>query len=141
MRALLPVAAALCLMAASAGRAQQPAPLVYTAEVDGIIHPVVGEYVRNTIHKADAAGAALLVLTLRTPGGLLDTTRDINTAIIHARTPVAVLVGPAGSRAASAGFLITMAADVAAMAPGTHIGAAHPVSGDGERSTTPWRRR
>ena len=125
------VAAGLALLAASAGRAQQPAPLVYTAEVDGIIQPVVGEYVRNTIQKADAAGAALLVLTLRTPGGLLDTTRDINTAIINARTPVAVWVGPSGSRAASAGFLITMAADVAAMAPGTHIGAAHPVSGDG----------
>ena len=127
------VAAALALLAASAARAQERAPLVYTAEVDGIIQPVVGEYVRNTIQKADAAGAALLVLTLRTPGGLLDTTRDINTAIINARTPVAVWVGPAGSRAASAGFLITMAADVAAMAPGTHIGAAHPVSGDGAK--------
>ena len=86
----------LCLLAASAGRAQQPAPVVYTAEVDGIIQPVVGEYVRNTIQKADAAGAALLVLTLRTPGGLLDTTRDINTAIINAKTPVAVWVGPVG---------------------------------------------
>ena len=112
--------------------AQTPgAPVVYTAEVDGIIQPVVAEYVRAAFQKADAAGAALLVITLRTPGGLLDTTRDINTAIIDAKTPVAVWVGPSGSRAASAGFLITMAADVAAMAPGTHIGAAHPVSGDG----------
>ena len=131
MRAWALVVAGSCLLAASAGRAQAPAPVVYTAEVDGIIQPVIAEYVRNTIQKADAAGAALLVLTLRTPGGLLDTTRDINTAIINAKTPVAVWVGPSGSRAASAGFLITMAADVAAMAPGTHIGAAHPVSGDG----------
>ena len=131
MRAWAFVVAGLCLLAAAGGRAQQPAPVVYTAEVDGIIQPVVAEYVRNTIQKADAAGAALLVLTLRTPGGLLDTTRDINTAIINAKTPVVVWVGPSGSRAASAGFLITMAADVAAMAPGTHIGAAHPVSGDG----------
>ncbi|MBA3640147.1 MAG: nodulation protein NfeD [Acidobacteriota bacterium] len=131
MRAWVLVLAGLCLLAASAGRAQQSAPVVYTAEVDGIIQPVVAEYVRNTIQQADAAGAALLVLTLRTPGGLLDSTRDINTAIINAKTPVVVWVGPAGSRAASAGFLITMAADVAAMAPGTHIGAAHPVSGDG----------
>src|SRR5688500_9404106 len=131
MRALVLIAAGVCLLAVSAGRAQHGSPVVYTAEVDGIIQPVVGEYVRNTIQKADAAGAALLVLTLRTPGGLLDTTRDINTAIINAKTPVAVWVGPSGSRAASAGFLITMAADVAAMAPGTHIGAAHPVSGDG----------
>src|SRR6185295_12561993 len=77
--------------------------------------------------------AALIVFTLRTPGGLLDSTRAINNAIIAAKTPVAIFVGPAGNRAASAGFLITMAADVAAMAPGTHIGAAHPVAGDGQK--------
>jgi membrane-bound serine protease (ClpP class) len=114
--------------------AQSPRdPVVFTAEVDGIIQPIVAEYLRGAIEKADAAGAALLVVTLRTPGGLLDTTRDINTAIIQSKTPVAVWVGPSGNRAASAGFLITMAADVAAMAPGTHIGAAHPVSGDGAK--------
>ncbi len=81
------------------------------------------------IAKADADKAALVVFTLRTPGGLVDSTRDINNSIIHAKTPVAVFVGPSGNRAASAGFLITMAADIAAMAPATHIGAAHPVSG------------
>jgi membrane-bound serine protease (ClpP class) len=113
--------------------ARQGAPLVYTVEVDGIIHPVAAEYIRHAIERADAAGAALLVITLRTPGGLLDSTREINTAIISAKTPVAVFVGPSGSRAASAGFLITIAADVAAMAPGTHIGAAHPVAGDGSK--------
>jgi membrane-bound serine protease (ClpP class) len=88
---------------------------------------------RGAIAKADAEGAALIVFTLHTPGGLLDSTRDINNAIINAKTPVAVFVGPAGYRAASAGFLITIAADVAAMAPGTHIGAAHPVNGNGEK--------
>ena len=108
------------------------APIVETATVDGIIHPVSAEFMRSAIAKADAEGAALVVFTLHTPGGLLDSTRDINNAIINARTPVAVYVGPAGNRAASAGFLITMAADIAAMAPGTHIGAAHPVSGDGQ---------
>jgi membrane-bound serine protease (ClpP class) len=108
-------------------------PIVYTAEVDGIIHPVATAYVRRAIAQADAANADLLVITLRTPGGLVDSTRDINTSIIEAKTPVAVFVGPAGGRAASAGFLITIAADVAAMAPGTHIGAAHPVSGDGQK--------
>jgi membrane-bound serine protease (ClpP class) len=128
-RALL---AGLFLVAAV--HAQAPdAPVVYTAEVDGIIQPIAAEYIRSAIDRADAANAALLVITLRTPGGLLDTTRDINTAIIRAKTPVAVWVGPSGSRAASAGFLITMAADVAAMAPGTHIGAAHPVTGDGSK--------
>ncbi|MEO6239601.1 MAG: nodulation protein NfeD [Vicinamibacterales bacterium] len=108
-------------------------PIVETATVDGIIHPVSAEFVRSAIAKADADGAALIVFTLHTPGGLLDSTRDINNAIIASKTPVAVFVGPAGYRAASAGFLITIAADVAAMAPGTHIGAAHPVSGNGEK--------
>ena len=123
----------LILLLTSGGGARQAQPVVYTVEVDGIIQPVIAEYLRAAIAKADAANAALLVITLRTPGGLLDTTRDINSAIIDAKTPVAVFVGPAGKRAASAGFLITMAADVAAMAPGTHIGAAHPVSGTGEK--------
>jgi membrane-bound serine protease (ClpP class) len=114
--------------------AQSPAPpAIITGEIDGIIHPVAAEYVREVIDKADAAKAALVVFTLRTPGGLVDATRDINNAIIHAKTPVAVFVGPSGNRAASAGFLITIAADIAAMAPATHIGAAHPVAGNGEK--------
>jgi membrane-bound serine protease (ClpP class) len=136
MRAWLTVAVGLLLLIASRDAPlarTQDRPVVYTAEVDGIIQPVVTEYLRHTIQQADAAGAALVVITLRTPGGLLDTTRDINSAIIAARTPVAVWVGPSGSRAASAGFIITIAADIAAMAPGTHIGAAHPVSGDGTK--------
>ena len=108
-------------------------PIIETATVDGIIHPVSSEFMKAAIAKADAEGAALIVFTLKTPGGLLDSTRDINNAILAAKTPVAVFVGPAGYRAASAGFLITIAADVAAMAPGTHIGAAHPVAGNGEK--------
>jgi membrane-bound serine protease (ClpP class) len=106
-------------------------PVVYSAVVDALIHPVSAEFIDQTIAEADAANAALVVLTLRTPGGLVDSTRSINTSIINAQTPVVVYVGPSGTRAASAGFLITIAADVAAMAPGTHIGAAHPVSGTG----------
>ena len=128
------IAAVIALLAIAGARAQNPpAPHVYTAEIDGIIHPVAAEYVREVIAKADGDGAALVVIALRTPGGLLDSTRDINNAIIHAKTPVAVFVGPSGNRAASAGFLITIAADVAAMAPATHIGAAHPVTGNGEK--------
>lgn len=125
----LAIAATMTAGAIAADRA----PVVETALVDGIIHPVTSEFMREAIAKADAEGAALMVFTLQTPGGLLDSTRDINNAIIAAKTPVAVFVGPAGNRAASAGFLITMAADVAAMAPGTHIGAAHPVAGNGEQ--------
>jgi len=107
-------------------------PIVFTAVVDAVIHPVSAEYMMQTMDAADEAGAALVVFTLRTPGGLVDSTRDIVTRMLAAKTPVAVFVGPSGSRAASAGFILTIAADIAAMAPGTHIGAAHPVSGGGE---------
>jgi len=110
-----------------------PRPLVISAEVDALIHPVSAEYMVEVIDRADQRGAALVVFTLRTPGGLVDSTRTIVTKMLAARTPVAIFVGPAGARAASAGFLLTIAADVAAMAPGTHIGAAHPVAGDGEK--------
>jgi membrane-bound serine protease (ClpP class) len=108
-------------------------PVVYSAEVDSIIHPVSAEYMIQTMDRADREGATLVVFTLRTPGGLVDSTRTIVSRMIAARTPVAIFIGPAGARAASAGFILTIAADVAAMAPGTHIGAAHPVSGGGEK--------
>ena len=128
------IALGVALLAGASSRAQnQQTSHVYTAEIDGIIHPVAAQYVAEVIAKADADKAALVVFTLRTPGGLVDSTRDINNSIIHAKTPVVVFVGPSGNRAASAGFLITIAADVAAMAPATHIGAAHPVSGNGEK--------
>jgi membrane-bound serine protease (ClpP class) len=109
------------------------APLVYVADVDSIIHPVSAEYMMETMDLADRNSAALIVFTLRTPGGLLDSTRSIISHMIAAKAPVAVFVAPAGARAASAGFLLTIAADIAAMAPGTHIGAAHPVAGSGEK--------
>jgi membrane-bound serine protease (ClpP class) len=107
------------------------AQVVYSAEVDSIIHPVSAQYMMETIARADAEKAALVVFTLRTPGGLVDATRDIVAKMISARTPIVVYIAPSGARAASAGFIITIAADIAAMAPGTHIGAAHPVSGGG----------
>src|SRR5438132_5916607 len=98
------------------------APVVYAADVDSIIHPVSAEYMIDTMDRADRAGATLVVFTLRTPGGLVESTRAIISHMIAARAPVAIFVGPAGARAASAGFLLTIAADVAAMAPGTDIG-------------------
>ena len=107
-------------------------PVVHVAEVDALIQPVSAEFIAQVLDDADESGADLVVLILRTPGGLVDSTRDINTSIIESRTPVVVYVGPSGARAASAGFLITIAADVATMAPGTHIGAAHPVAGTGQ---------
>ena len=128
--------ATVSVLASLAAARQEPAvessrPVVYSAVVEALIHPVTAEFIEQTISRADADDAALVVLTLRTPGGLVDSTRSINTSIIDAETPVVVYVGPSGTRAASAGFLITIAADVSAMAPGTHIGAAHPVSGSG----------
>jgi membrane-bound serine protease (ClpP class) len=102
--------------------------------VESIIHPVSADYMIQAMDRADASGASLVVFTLRTPGGLVDSTRDIVTRMLAAKTPIAVFVGPAGARAASAGFILTIAADVAAMAPGTHIGAAHPVAGGGQQT-------
>ena len=110
-----------------------PGPTVVVGELDGIIHPIAAEYVTGLIDQADTSNATLVVLVLRTPGGLLESTRTIVSRIITSRAPVVVFVAPPGARAASAGFVLTMAADVAAMAPGTHIGAAHPVAAGGER--------
>src|SRR5687768_10349483 len=114
-------------------RGQDPSrPVAVVAELDGIIHPVSAEYLTGVIDQADTSGADIVIIVLRTPGGLLESTRTIVSRMITSRAPVAVLVAPSGGRAASAGFVLMMAADVAAMAPGTHIGAAHPVSGSGE---------
>jgi membrane-bound serine protease (ClpP class) len=120
------------LRAPSVSAQVEAAPIIYSAVVDSLIHPVSAEYMMQTLDRADRAGATLVVFTLRTPGGLVDSTRAIVSRMIAARTPVAIFVGPAGARAASAGFILTIAADVAAMAPGTHIGAAHPVEGGGQ---------
>jgi len=128
--------AALAATLGSLAPLAQPAserPLVYSAVVDAMVHPVSAGFMVEAMNRADSDRAALVVFTLRTPGGLLDSTRTIVSRMLASRTPVAVFVGPSGNRAASAGFLITIAADVAAMAPGTHIGAAHPVQGSGEK--------
>ncbi len=111
-----------------------PAGVVLVAEYEGIIHPISAEFFDQFLMRADTSDARLAVLILRTPGGLLDSTRTMVSRMIVARTPVVIFVAPSGARATSAGFLITLAADVAAMAPGTHIGVAHPVSAGGQDS-------
>src|SRR5688500_4707546 len=132
-RRLVP-ALALMVAAAALGQAQSTGrPTVVVAELDGIIHPIAAEYLTGVIDGADRSNAELVVVVLRTPGGLLESTRTIVSRIISSHAPVVVFVAPSGARAASAGFVLTLAADVAAMAPGTHIGAAHPVSGDGQK--------
>jgi membrane-bound serine protease (ClpP class) len=129
----------LMLIAWSAGTVPAQSPpgpsnVVIVVEYDGIIHPISAEFFDEAITRADTIGARLVVFNLRTPGGLLDSTRTMVSRMIVARTPVVVFVGPSGARAASAGFILTLAADVAAMAPGTHIGAAHPVSASGQEN-------
>jgi membrane-bound serine protease (ClpP class) len=80
-------------------------PTVVIAELDGIIHPIAAEYLTGVIDEADRSKAELIVVVLRTPGGLLESTRTIVSRIISSRAPVVVFVGPSAARAASAGFL------------------------------------
>ncbi len=108
------------------------APEVVHLRLKSILHPVAQQFLVEALAAADRAGAALVVIELDTPGGLLSSTREISTAMLGAATPVVVYVGPSGAQAASAGFFLLMAADFAAMAPGTNTGAAHPVGGQGE---------
>jgi membrane-bound serine protease (ClpP class) len=100
---------------------------VVELRIDGEVDPVMAEYVDEGIDQANDSGASLILITIDTPGGLDVSMREIIQHIIDSRAPVAVYVAPAGARAASAGFFILLAADVAAMAPGTHTGAASPL--------------
>jgi membrane-bound serine protease (ClpP class) len=132
---------ALCLAAvglAAAGDEPAPsAPLVLTTEIDGPIGPSVTRQVAEIIEAGEAREAQLLVLRLDTPGGLTTATRDINKTILASPVPVAVHVAPSGARAASAGTYILYAAHVAAMAPGTNVGAATPVQMTGASPLAP----
>jgi membrane-bound serine protease (ClpP class) len=105
---------------------------VVRMRVEDTIQPASQQFIERALAEAVERDAALVVMELDTPGGLVDTTRDITTAITTSPVPVVVFVNPPGARAASAGFFILLAADVAAMAPGTNTGAAHPVGGQGE---------
>lgn len=105
---------------------------VYVMPTSGVVDQIMQGYIRDGIAKADREGFAAVVIQLDTPGGALDATREIVKTLLNAPVPVIVWVGPGGSRAASAGTFITMAAHVAVMAPGSNIGAATPISGEGE---------
>ncbi len=100
--------------------------------MDGTINPALADYIVKGIQKAEQDKATCVIIRMDTPGGLVTTTKTIIKEMINARMPIVVYVAPSGSSAASAGALITVAADVAAMAPQTNIGAAHPVGGGGE---------
>jgi membrane-bound serine protease (ClpP class) len=105
---------------------------IYIIEVVDAISPGVAEFIKDGIETAEKEGAACIIIALDTPGGLAESMRMIIQNILGSKVPVVVYVSPAGARAASAGVMITMAADIAAMAPGTNIGAAHPVGAGGK---------
>ncbi|HEX6096088.1 MAG TPA: nodulation protein NfeD [Thermoanaerobaculia bacterium] len=106
---------------------------IVRVELDDMIHPISDEYVGRALDDAAARNADAVIIELRTPGGLETSMRGIVEKIIKSKVPVIVWVGPSGSRAASAGFFILESADVAAMAPGTNTGAAHPIVIGGEK--------
>jgi membrane-bound serine protease (ClpP class) len=101
---------------------------VISIKVEGAINPVVADYIKAGIQKATDEKAECLIIHLNTPGGLLKSTRMIVSGMLEANVPIVVYVSPSGAHAGSAGVFITMAAHIAAMAPGTNIGSAHPVN-------------
>ncbi len=122
----LPGTALVLLGLAAPVRADIP-----VVEIAGDVNAVRATHVVQAIAQAERQGAPLLIIRMDTPGGLASAMRMIVDKLLASRTPVAVFVGPSGARAASAGFIIAVAADIVAMAPGTNMGAAHPVSGLG----------
>jgi membrane-bound serine protease (ClpP class) len=108
--------------------ARAEAPLVRHLKIEGVVSPIMAEFLVEGIEEAEEDGASLVVVSLDTPGGLDPSMRKIIKKILASKVPVAVYVSPPGGRAASAGTFITLAAHVAAMAPNTSIGAAHPVT-------------
>ena len=103
------------------------AAAIYRITVDAPVHPISSEYITRSIEKAGRDNASLLIIVLNTPGGLDSSMREIIAKILASPVPVMTYVGPAGARAASAGFYIGIASDLFVMAPGTNTGAAHPV--------------
>ncbi len=128
------VPALFCLGAASgaiSGAAAPPAtgttPAVDIAQLNGVVAPATARYIIRAIREAEQSGAAALLIEIDTPGGLLKSMEDIAKAMLNTDVPTVVYVYPSGGRAASAGVFIAYAATIAAMAPTTHLGAAHPV--------------
>jgi membrane-bound serine protease (ClpP class) len=121
------VLAALVVLAGGSVRAQPVGPLVVKLSIHDTIQPITADYLKRGLDEAASRHADAVLVSLGTPGGLLSSTREMVAAIEGSPVPVIVFIEPAGSRAGSAGFFILEAADVAAMAPGTNAGAAHPI--------------
>lgn len=126
MRLLMPLLMLLALMPAASAQTRAP---VVVMTVDGVIGPTVASYIDRVITHAEQTGATAVILEMDTPGGLLESTHQIMRRLLNARVPVVVYISPSGARAGSAGTFITAAAHIAAMAPSTNLGAAHPVDG------------
>jgi len=114
---------ALALMAQAAGAASK----AIAVDVDGMVHPITAEIVSGALAQAKQQNASVVVIRLNTPGGLMDAMRETIAKIVASPVPVVTYVAPSGGRAASAGFFLLESGDIAAMAPGTNTGAAHPV--------------
>jgi membrane-bound serine protease (ClpP class) len=128
------------------GQSQAQSSFIAYAELESSINPITKDFLLRVITEAHRDGASLLVIRLDTPGGLLESTKDMVTAILNSPIPIVIWVGPAGARAASAGAFITMAADIAAMAEGTNIGSSTPISlgpapGEGESQDNSARKK
>ncbi|MGD0136762.1 MAG: nodulation protein NfeD [Bryobacteraceae bacterium] len=115
------------LLAAVSAFGQGPAPRVVAVSITGEIHPITVEIVSHAIEQAQSENAALLLVRINTPGGLLDATREVIQKLDASPVPVVTYIAPSGARGASAGFFVLEAGDVAAMAPGTNTGASSPV--------------
>jgi len=122
----------LCALPLDRGNAASSYPQILVADVNGVVAPATVEVIAGAIDAARKQGDDVLILRIDTPGGLMESMRDIVQRIIASPVPVVAWVAPSGARAASAGFFILESADVAAMAPGTNTGAAHPVLMSGQ---------
>ncbi len=126
------ISALALVVALGASAAAAAAPKAVVVDVDGMVHPVTAEIVASAIARARSEQAAVIVVRLNTPGGLMDAMRETIEEMLASPVPVVTYVAPSGGRSASAGFFILEAGDLAAMAPGTNTGAAHPVAMGGE---------
>lgn len=131
-RASLWLAAAFLLLAAAPAAPGAEPGTAWVADIDKDINAVTAGFVADTLQEAEKSEAVVVILRLSTPGGRLDSTREITRSILASKVPVVGYVTPPGSQAASAGFLVLMACDVAVMAPGTNAGSASPVGSGGE---------
>src|SRR5215475_9084177 len=123
----------LCFILSAPVVRAQPVNVIVQIDLDDVIHPVSADYVKQGLEHAKQIGARAAIIRINTPGGLVDSMREIVEAILASPVPVITWVGPNGARAASAGFFILLSGDLALMAPGTNSGAAHPVSITGEK--------